>query len=78
MPSLYRSAEGTLKWQVVEFQNKIGDCKVYSRTGHEEEWWYKSTFAFTSALDPGRFTPEKKTRYRFTGVWVGPRTGLDR
>jgi hypothetical protein len=28
--------------------------------------------------NPGRFTPEKKARYRFTGVWVGPRTRLDR
>jgi len=69
IPSLYRSTVGTLQWQMVVFQNKRGDGKIYSRTGHEEEWWYKSTFAFCFYLgarwggwttpNPGRFTPEK-------------------
>jgi hypothetical protein len=51
VPWLYRSTVGKLQWQVVVFQNKRGDGKVYCRTGHEVEWWYKSTLAFTSALD---------------------------
>jgi len=30
-----------------------------------------------SAARPGRILPPRKTRYPFTGGWVGPRAGLD-
>jgi len=42
---------GTLQWQVVVRQNKRSDGRIYSRQAIKRSGGYKSTLAFTSALD---------------------------
>jgi hypothetical protein len=61
----------------------VGKGKVLPRTGYEGplgEWRYSSTLSLTLALDegrwstprPGRFTPEKETRYPLYRRLGGP------
>jgi len=72
-----------------EFATNSLYCKVHPRIGHEGpegKYRFSSTLFLTSALDgcgwsmphPGCFPPEKRPGTHCTGVWVGPRAGVDR
>jgi hypothetical protein len=65
-------------------------CLCFNWASHHEvvlgEWRYSSTHSLTPALDGGKWSDSRSGRFiprekvpgtHWTGVWVGPRAGLD-
>ena len=73
----------TLKWLIVKGKGKVFplQARLWPR-GWVEVYLYSSVTASLergewSAARLGRTLPPGKTRYPFTGGWVGPMAGLD-